>query len=199
MTEQLTKIEHVVQRLDSDGILDKLTGNCVLAADIFQSLLNSQGVETRIVECELMITRTDPETGLKNINLIGYNLTPENSQVATHVILITQNTQPLLIDPSISQHLGLQKHVVIANLTKASDPDIICRTNLGSTELVYKIKKNIKLPNFHQRDLIARLEAEVETNRRVDQTRRWVYWAVGITAVNFFLNMTIISLNLFNN
>jgi hypothetical protein len=196
MQKQLEKIERIIHRLDDDGILDNLTGNCVLAADIFQSLLNSEGLQTRIVECELMITRLDPETGMKNVRLVGYNVTPDNSQVATHVVLVTQADPPVLIDASIGEYIGFSKHVVASVLTKEADPDIFCRTKVGNGELIYKIKKNIKLPNFHQRDLIARLQQEVDTNKRVDRTQRWVYWAVVITAINFFLNMLQITMKL---
>ncbi len=193
MQNIIQKISSVIDRLDQDGLLGKLTGNCVLAADIIQTMLDADGISTKIVECELIIARPD-EQGLKSISLVGYNFTPNavENQVATHVVLVTQTEHPVIIDASIGDFLLAPKHVVIAPLSKDPDPEIFCKTTFGRTELVYKIKKNIKLPNFHQRDLVARLQQEVASNQKVESTRKLAFWAVTITAINFLLNITIL-------
>jgi len=189
-------IDSVIQKLADDGILPGLNQNCVLAADIIQNLLEVQGIRSRMVEVTLTVSRPEPD-GSKALALVGYNLQPMGNQVDTHVVVITETDEPLLIDASIGHLLRHPLQIVVSEICKDQE-DALCRTRSGSIDLVYRIKKQIKLPSIHQKDLVARLRADHDLRKKVDFLKTVVWVLVGFGTVNFFLNVTQLTLKILN-
>jgi hypothetical protein len=185
VTNTYSKILGILDTLDRDRILVHLNGNCVLAADVVQNMLSAHGVQSRIIECQLMITHTD-QNGEKSVHMVGYELgVPNANQVDTHAVAVTQDDRPLLIDVSVGHLLGNPKHVIIAEIVEDTDePGIIARAQAGRYELVYRKKRNIRLPALHQKDLVTRIQQEYQLLKNVRYLKYLVVAALVLTTIN---------------
>jgi len=185
VADTYSKILGILETLDRDRILVHLNGNCVLAADVVQNMLSAYNVQSRIIECQLMITHTDPD-GVKSVHMVGYELgMPGANQVDTHAVAVTQDDCPLLIDVSVGHLLENPKHVIVTELVEdADEPDIIARAQAGRYELVYRKKRNIRLPALHQKDLVSRIQQEYQLLKNVRYLKYLVVAALVLTGVN---------------
>jgi hypothetical protein len=185
VADTYSKILGILDTLDRDRILVHLNGNCVLAADVMQNMLSAHNVQSRIIECQLMITHTDPD-GVKSVHMVGYELgTPGANQVDTHAVAVTQDDCPLLVDVSVGHLLENPKHVIVTELVEdADEPDIIARAQAGRYELVYRKKRNIRLPALHQKDLVSRIQQEYQLLKNVRYLKYLVVAALVLTGVN---------------
>lgn len=195
MKNQRDTINDVIGQLAQDGILEGLHGNCVLASDVIQNMLETHGIHSRMVEVTATVTTPDAN-GSHTLSLVGYNMTTHGNDVATHVVVVTESETPLLIDASIGHLLRNPRQVIIADVN-ASGSEILCRTHAGSIELVYRVKRQIKLPNIHQKDLVSRLRSDNELRQRVRFLTTVIWVLIAFGCVNFSLNVTQILLKLF--
>jgi hypothetical protein len=191
------KILAVINRLDRDGLLIRLAGNCVLAADLIQNMLHAEGISSRTVEVQLLGSREDTQDGVKTVALVGYNVGTTNTHhLDTHVVVVTEGEEPLLIDAAIGHILGNHKHVIITPLAEVTNSDIIAQTLVDQTELTYRAKKRIQLPHFHQKNLVEKMKQE----HNLLQNVRWIKIGLGValtmSTVNFFLNSILVVLKL---
>lgn len=185
--EQVKQVTRILQVLAKDGLLQHFQGNCVLASDVIQHMLDAEGIRSRLVEVTLLVSRQQ-ENGGRATSLVGYNITPPGDSVDTHVVVITEGEQPLLVDASIGHILRNPQMVVIVPVSDI-EPDVLCRHQDLNTELVYRIKKNIRLPAIHQKDLITRIKAENDLRTRVNTLYRVVLIIVVFAVVNFSMNL----------
>jgi hypothetical protein len=179
------KILSIIEKLDRDRVLVHLNGNCVLAADVIQNMLSAHGEQSRVVECQLMITHVDAEGG-RSVHMVGYDIgTPGPNQVDTHAVTVTQSDRPLLIDVSVGHLLENPKHVIVTDLVEdPTEPDIIARAQAGRYELVYRRKRNIRLPALHQKDLVTRIQQEYQLLKNVRVLKYLVIFAIALTTIN---------------
>jgi hypothetical protein len=188
----------IINQLDEDGLLGKLAGNCVLAAEIMQSMLYNEGIKSRIVECNLALT-TKSLHGEPTLTLVGYDVGQVNNYIDTHVVVITETENPILIDISVGHLLGNPKDCIIAEVidSEFSDSDIFSEAEHNKTTLVYRHKKRIKLPILHQKDLVTRLKEQHLIQKKINIG----FWAILIvsivTLINLILNSWILGLKLF--
>lgn len=190
-------VNNVLTALDSGGLLERLAGNCISAADIIQSLLDAEGVTSRIVECNLVATQ---DTGdFTNLALIGFNsingVVPSKSHIDTHAVVLVECKYPFIVDASIGHNIGNPKFVVISQLSDR-DPDVIAETQFENINFVYRVKKNIKLATLHQKTLLERVKGEAETRSRLKWVDMLVKIAVGLSVLNVIFNIALLSLKI---
>jgi hypothetical protein len=185
MVAQESTILSVIHSLDRDNILPHLSGNCVLAADVIQNMLGEYKIQSRVVECQLMISKTNPD-GTKALHMIGYEIgIPVAGQVDTHAVTITQSDRPLLVDVSVGHFLNNSRQAVVVELTKDPlEPDIIARAQVGEFELTYRKKKNIRLPALHQKDLVTRVQQEYQLLKNIKLLKMLVAVALVVSSLN---------------
>lgn len=187
-------IRKIIQQLDRDGVLARLPGNCILASDILQNLLDSENIPSRIMEVQAVITGRFP--GDTTMMLLGYDtekLDPGNTD--THVVVITQTDTPLLIDVSIGHLVGNPRAVVMTELS-TRDPEIVAETAIDLYEIVYRIKKNIRMPYFHQRDLISKLRNEVKLQNDFKVVKMIAVIGLGVSVLNVLFNSILLGLKI---
>lgn len=188
----------VLTALDGNGLLERLAGNCITAADIIQSLLDAEGVKSRIVECNLVITQHTE--GLTNLALIGYNsvngIVPAKSQIDTHAVVLVDCKIPFIVDASIGHNVGNPKFVVLAQLSNR-DPDVIAELQYGDVNFVYRVKKNIRLTTLHQKTLLERIKTEEATRTKVDLVDYLVRIAIGLGLINVIINTALLWFKIF--
>jgi hypothetical protein len=187
----------VVAKLDQDGLLVKLSGNCVVAAELIQNMLHAEGINSRTVEVQLLASRPDSQEEVSTIALVGYNTgTDFSHHVATHVVVITEGAEPLLIDASIGHILQNPRHVIITPTQVPTDSDIICQTEANGIELNYRVKKRIQLPQLHEKSIIEKIRMEYNLLQNVRWIRYAVMAAITMSTINFALNSILIYLKL---
>ena len=194
--EVVATVNKVIQDLTENQILQRLPGNCVLAADLVQNMLYSEGINSKPVEVQVIFTKLTDQ-GEKFTHLLGYDNkfhTPYEHD--THVVVITETDPPYLVDTSIGNIVGNLEAVVIQPISLVSNSDIVCQAQTNECDVVYRIKKNIKLPFFHQRDMIEKLKDHVKLTRNLQLLRKLVIITVSLGIINFAINMTIISMKL---
>lgn len=185
--DQRQEIDAVINQLAAEGLLANFQNNCVLASDIIQHMLAAQGVQSQLVEVNLVVSRPDAH-GVRATALVGYNMQTTGDNVATHVVVVTQSEQPMLIDASIGHLLRNPNQVVVAPANNTTDPSVLCQTRAGTIDLTYRIKQNIRLPSIHQKDLVTRLQSEHRLRTKVAWLSRVVIILLCIAVVNFVMN-----------
>lgn len=200
MLDQSTKnkIDTVLQTLSQEGLLENLNGNCVLASEIIQNLLAIEGVNSRTVEVTLAVSRPE-ENDVRSFTMVGYDFhpgfRPAQGAVDTHVVVITDTLEPMLIDASIGNLLRHAGQVVIAPVRSNHD-EILCMAKAGSIDLIYRVKKHVKLPGIHQKDFIHKLRSELELKNKVDLLWKIMLAAILLSVANFALNGILVTLKL---
>jgi len=196
--EVLTTINKVVRDLSENQILQRLPGNCILAADLVQNMLYSEGVNSRPVEVQVIFSKVN-EQGDKFTHLLGYdNKFHTPYQHDTHVVVVTETDPPYLIDTSIGNILGNLEAVVIKEIEESKN-DLLCETVIEGCSVIYRVKKNIKLPFFHQRDVVDKLKQTVKIQRTLSFLKWFVIVAAGIGIINFIMNVSLLTLKLFGS
>lgn len=194
MEQQRAKIKEILERLAQAGFLDRMAGNCVGATDLLQNLLFQSGINSKIVEVQLTITKQVTQ-GLPEYTFIGYDNLSFKGHLDTHVVLITETKTPLLIDFSIAHALNTeqQKYIVTEVLT---DNEYLADVKIDRTQLVYQTKKLSRFPLLHQKTLLDRIKIEEHTQSSLKWLKTFVLAACALSLINFTLNMILIVLKM---
>ena len=196
----MIEIQHVLRELKENQILKRLPGNCILASDLIQNMLYSQGVNGKTVEVEVIFSRLQEDVNRVEVtHLLGYDDKLLSSDMTdTHAVVITKTEPPILIDATISHIIGINDLVIVKHLDKKyDDPNVICELEANGYNIVYRIKKNIKLPTYHQKDLLEKMKRDIMTEKSIDFLKNLVFIAASVSVVNFIINMLLIMLNVY--
>lgn len=187
------KIVSVIEGLIPAGTLQKLQGNCVVAAEMICGLLDGVGIKSRIVECQLTITK---ETDPIELYFIGFDNIGFKGELDTHLIVVTETEIPLLIDVSIGHYLPETRPVIIEEFLSPKDDSIIGQISFDICKLQYTLKKNIKLPTLHQKNIFDRINFEKNIEGTLKFLRMGVICAISLSFINFVLNWILIVLKM---
>jgi hypothetical protein len=192
-TPYYKKICEVVERLNKAGILSRLDGQCVSSCDLIQNLLFQNNIESQIVEVQASVTRQNPGGDVPDYTFIGFDSLSFGGQVDTHTIVVTKTEIPILIDLSIAYALS-PTHPYVVERLKSSSSDLLAEYDLKESKIAYQSKKIVRLPHLHQKTLLSRMieDQRVEKNFRI--ISRIAVWALGVTIINFFINMFLVYL-----
>lgn len=190
---ELEKVKQALDRLcQSEDVVYRLHGNCIGASDIVQNLLSFYGIESRVVECQLFAIKENKD--MKEFCFVGFNsigLNPAN--VDTHVVVITETEEPLLIDASIG-HLLSEKEKILVKKLQPQLNDVFGKYIIDDISFTYSIKKNIKLPALHQKTLLDRINEDRVIKEKVNFITKAVIILASISVINFSLNSILILL-----
>ena len=195
-TPQYHKIKGIVDKLKDTNRLMNFAGNCVSTADIMQHLISHAGIPCKIIECQCCLIRNDGET--QDYLFIGYDDKQYPGQIDTHVVVVTTDENPLLIDMSLAHVLPKDRPYIVERMKKTDDPSVISEFNLENITITYTEKKAIRLPSIHQKNLLDRITNEQKLTTGVKTLRTFVMCAVGLGLINFTLNVLLIILRLYN-
>lgn len=193
---QYHKVKEIVRKLQGNNMIVNFAGNCIGAADVMQHLLSHAGIPCKIVECQACLIRNDGTT--QDYLFIGYDNKQFTGQLDTHVVVITTDDCPMLIDLSLGHVLPKDQPYIVEMLSRAADPEVIAEYNIANINITYSVKKSIKLPNVHQKNLLDRILSEQNMAKTVATLKTFVICAVSLGLVNFLLNVILIVLRLYN-
>jgi hypothetical protein len=185
------KVIGIIESLIPGGTLQKLQGNCVAAAELLCSLLDMSGIKSRIVECQLTITKQSEPV---EFYFIGFDNVGFKGELDTHLIVITETEIPILVDCSVGHYFDHDQPALVEQAEKSEQENILAAFNFGNYTCTYKTKKNIKLPSLHQKNILDRIEHDRKTEKTLVSLKKVVI-VIGIfSLINFTLNSTLVIL-----
>lgn len=207
-TPQYHKIKECIESLSRTGDTRSFAGNCVATCDIFQTLLSQIGIPCKIMECQACITQE--YEGNKNYMFVGYDNYSYAGQIDTHTIVVTEGENPIIIDLSLGHILPENKQYIIERLSSSLttnkqnvhqnniDKNVFADFDFGSCTVTYYEKKNLRLPNIHQKNLVQRIVNEQNIKKSLDTLKLFIIGALTLGTINFTLNISMIILRLFD-
>lgn len=170
---------------------------CISAANMVHTALKHQGINSKIVECQLMLTYDD--TNPPRIVFVGYDGIKQENEIDTHVVVITETSIPLLIDASIQNRLSHDKLIVLDGIQNS----LLNQTSnhLGTysypetfVTLTYEQKTNQKVPMLHQNSILDRINTDRKIFDNIEYLKKLNYIGIGlsifavIAVINQFLH-----------
>ena len=192
-TVEYKRIVSILQELDKHGIVEKFNGNCHYACEVIQDILHAHDINSKIVECQVVISNS--KKPLEPFKLLGYDNLKDNrkSTIDTHTVLVVQTDVPMIIDASIGYLLGNAKTVILDPMDN-KDPEIFCTSQHNDYSIVYRVKKNIKLPSVHNKNILERIIEETKMQKEFGLIRKLATIAIVFGLVNFTLNFVLVIL-----
>jgi hypothetical protein len=188
-----TKILEVVNSLYDSGVAINFAHNCIAACDIIQAALHNIGIKSKIVEVQLNIFRNDGN-GNNDYLYIGYDSVSFPGEVDTHVVVVTETKDPILIDLSLGHVLPSDKNRVLVKCNPKEK--FIASLDIGSLKLSYFVKSSIKLPALHQKNIVERIIEDRKTREVLENLRIFIFFLMTISIINFTLNSVLIVLKM---
>lgn len=185
----------VLDKISDTNVLERLKGNCISGSDMIQNMLHYHDIESKTLECQVFVAR---ENAKVQFLFVGFNnLAPNttNNLVDTHVVVVTETNPPILIDAALGHVLPHDNQIIIQPL-ESTDPSKFGEFKIGDSTISYFEKKNIKLPSIHQKNLIDRLKADQEVNKKLTFMQKSLIFLGCFSLVNFILNVSMIILKL---
>lgn len=170
-------ITPILRDLIERGMFQRFDSECIAAADILQHALDSHGITSRIVECQLAIVSTSDSM---RWNFVGWNQNNYAVQgVDTHVVVVTEGLEPWLLDLSIARSIGGDRPWIIEPLGDTGTDVIMAKYEVEGLKLTYHPKQSPRILALHQKTLLDRLRSETIMNRKI--------WWVGAIALGSLL------------
>ena len=193
---QYHKIIDLVNNLvTNEMLMSSFRDNCIGSCDIIQSLLSQVGIPSKIVECQASVSGTNDQ-GDKFFYFVGYDNYNYPGQIDTHTVVVTESENPILIDLSLGKNLPKDQQFIVERVsgTKVDEngKEIISAIKLQHIEVTYYAKKNLRLANIHQKNVVQRIMKEQEFDRTIQFVKVMLYCSLSLSVVNFILNMTLI-------
>ena len=194
-TDYYKTIVKCFRKLDEYHTLSRFTGYCLASSDIISKILIQQGINCKIVECELMVTWKNNDDN--EYIFVGFDDALSENEITsgkidTHAIIITDTEIPLLIDASISHHLpGDHPYIVERTHRTTVDPTVIAEYNYGDCNLRYFTKKNVKWAALHNSNIINTLNKEKTLTKKMFWIERLLIAALVFGFINTLINLAI--------
>ena len=195
---QYHKIRDMLASLIRNQDKSAFAGNCVATCDIVQALLSQIGISSKIVECQVCVVKNID--GNRNYMFVGYDNYSYPGPIDTHTVIVTEDDNPILIDMTLGNHLPPDHQFIIE---RVGDPkqntdgkEIIAEYQYRNAEVTYFVKKNLRLSNIHQRNLVQRIIAEQQIEKNLKLLKAFITCALILGLVNFTLNVTMILLSI---
>ncbi len=191
------KIAEMIDMMVQNGTAYNFSGNCIAAADIIQHLLSGVGISSRILECKVSVIKDNPDQS-KSYLFVGYDNNSYKGQVDTHVVVVTESSNPILIDMSLIYALPQDHPFVVEKASLSTNGDKIGEYKIGDVTMTYLEKQKLKLANIHQKNLLQRLVNEQLVERSLKSLKAFVIVAVTLGLINFTLNIILIFIRLYD-
>ena len=171
-------IKEVIGVLESQHLIQWGSGFCLAVSDLVQNMLAERGIKSSLAEVQLTITNTNPP----NLHVVGLQTTQLiDGEIATHVVVLVDDEEPLLIDCSISHHLPKPFSWVCVPLSK-SENDELANCKRGTSTLIYRERKGQQFPLLHQKNIKDRLATDKRFDDAIKQNKTLTRYLIGAVA-----------------
>jgi hypothetical protein len=186
-TEYFKIIKGLVEGLHKSGMLEAGSGYCLSMSDIVLKLLHKEGIKSKLVECNLMVTLKNPP-GMYLMGYPGFNGSNYDSEkmMQTHIVCITETEIPILIDLSIS-HIDKKIDYICAPILKNFDHTNLAEYDFETSTWTYTEKKDtdIELPKLHQRSILDRINTDNKIQKQIGLIQKLIIVALSVSSLNF--------------
>lgn len=173
------KIVSVIEQLWKDGVIQRSGGYCLSVSDMVQKLLKFHGIESRLLECNLMFLDKDPP----QMRLVGYDGIKEAQddklELDTHVVCVTETEIPILIDLSIAYLTGSKVRYICKRYEPNQTNNI--EYNIGTTSWIYQEKENSRVPSLHRKSISDRIKLDIQVENNF---KRINYFLIGLSLLS---------------
>lgn len=185
-TEYFKTIKGIVDNLKTSGMLEAGSGYCLSMSDIILKLLHKQGIKSRLVECNLMVTLKNPP-GMFLMGYPGFNQNNYSSEkmMQTHIVCITETEVPILIDLSIS-HIDKSIAYICAPIIRNFDHTNLAEYDFETSTWTYTEKEDvdIELPKLHQKSILDRIKKDTDIQRQINFIRNFMFVLLVVSGLN---------------
>lgn len=179
-TKVYKDISKIIYRLIENGLVHAGKGYCISMADIIYTLLIQNKIPCKIVECQL--TYTNKETN--NTMIVGFeDFKGDDSQVDTHVVIVTATEPAILIDMSVLHLLPNNLQGVI-DTVKIGDHGILANIDTHRVQLTYQEKRKKTIPLLHQKSIIDRINTDITIFKNLRMLKIVIFVALIISTLN---------------
>jgi hypothetical protein len=192
---QFIKLKDIISEFYKIGIIERLSGNCVSAAELICNSCLQIGIPAKIIECQLAISKTHDD-GRPEFVFIGYDNLNYQGQVDTHMVALVLTEIPMIIDASISYLLPRDRPVLVER-ADAVDPDVIGNFEFGDAKLTYTPKKIVRYPNLHQKNILIKALEEQKFLKEFSFFKLLVLGSLFFGFINFLANSSLLYIKMF--
>jgi len=186
-TEYFKIVKGVVDGLHKSGMTEAGSGYCLSMSDIVLKLLHKEGIKSRLVECNLMVTLKNPP-GMYLMGYPGFNGNNYNSEkmMQTHIVCITETEIPILIDLSIS-HIDKNIPYICAPIPKNFEHTNLTEYDFETSTWTYTQKEdtNLELPKLHQKSILDRIKTDQLVSSELKLVKTLIIFALTVSSLNF--------------
>lgn len=174
------KAYKILQRMCQNGIIHAGNGWCVSMSDIIQQQLDAVGIQSHMLEVDLRIQYRDEHDTV----LVGHdNLDKNLDEYDTHVVVIADCEQPLLIDASISKFLPYGKLAVFEPIPE-SGTNYFFDFKSDEIALTYRTKALQKIPMTHNSSIVNRIKTDEKVRTDINKLGYYMMLAILLTVIN---------------
>lgn len=186
-------ILEVMNYIKNTGLLERGSGYCFSMSDIISKLLSKEGIESELVECNLMVMRKSPP----GLYLIGYpgfaeDTDNKNNTIQNHVVCITKTPIPILIDASLnyvdSQHEFICEPIY-KDYIKGKEETTIAEFEFENSSWNYQKRSVSDLPILHQKSIIDRIKTDIRFEKELRFLKKFLYIMFTVSFLNFSRGM----------
>jgi cell division protein FtsL len=166
------KIKVLLAELTRQNLVKNGEGFCFAMSELIYHRLGTLGIKSKIIECELTITCSNPH----NFIMVGHKDGVPNgpNKVNTHVVVLVEHPDlPLLIDASIG-HILPDPFQWVCGL--ASDSVTIGDYSRDAWHLTYREKTDSQFPAIHQRSVVDRMLLDSKIDDIIKQFKIFKIW-----------------------
>lgn len=182
-------VREVIAKLLQENLLQYGAGFCLSMSDLVQNMLLEHGVKCSLLEVQLTVIGTNPP----HLHVIGLQTAELTSgQIATHIVVVIEDENPLIIDTSISHQLPSPFTWVCVPVK--NNEEEIARVNRNGNTLIYREKAGSKFPAIHQNNIKSRIELDKKFENSISNLNRANKIIVGLTTLIILLSVFVVGM-----
>lgn len=186
-------VTDIIKELADSNRIAHFQGKCVAACDILQALFDAKGLRAKTFECTLVVVNGRNKPG--SVAFVGFDSIEEvrAGDLDTHVVILVEAETPFIVDASVGNIVGNDKYVIVTPLSN-KDPDVIADSVVNGVQLVYRVKKNIRLFSVHQKNLLDKIIEDQKIKKDVGLLSWMVRILIGVGVFNMIANSWLVIL-----
>jgi hypothetical protein len=182
------KVLEVLGSFKDTGTLARMSGNCIGACEMLGIFFQEKDIRTYTAEAQVFVKRGS------NYAFVGFDSILPAEQIDTHTVLVVLLEVPILVDVSIPYALSETHPILVERLNGGDSADSLGKYEFEDVSVIYQVKKNLRLPNNLQKNLLQTVLRDSKTLEKVDNLKILLYITAAGTLINFTLNMILIIL-----
>lgn len=185
-------ILELLGRLIVNGIAQRGQGHCISMSNMLHTLLNQNSIDCKLVECQALITLTKNQ----QMFFVGYDGPSDQKTIDSHVVVVTNTKEPLLIDISVGHRLPNGFQIVVDKVTYDSSDVMLCNVIHESVTITYEQKQKYNIPFLHQISIVDRMATDTKIFRQIQFLRILNYIGISLSifsVINTILNFVMLS------